>query len=797
MSKTKSSKPETNPADGKSSSKEEAQEDKRATSEKEDTTDDNSKASEENDDSKSNKRGLLLPLAAICLVGQLIITWSLKNDNFTDHLIPKLQKKIDDGLKWPHLNQSLFWQRLNQSLAASNVTEEDSRPGFQLAKEGAEGQYPVVMIPGFVTSGLEVWKGTDCAKEYFRTRLWGGVGSVQHWLMERHCVMEHLALHPVTGKDPDGIRLRAGEGFQAADYFMGNYWVWGKILENLADVGYDGSTMSMETYDWRLSFPKLEERDGYLTKLKYRIEAFHSSTGKKVILASHSLGAMLVHYFFGWVSEQDKDWVDKYIHTYVNIAGSQLGVPKAASALLSGEMSDTIIKGPVGTLLEQFLSRKARRTLFASWGSLYHMLPKGGDERWDSLISMTDGEGNPKNSSENGDEFSVDEQTSMEEAIQSFASQTNHSASKILDFLIKLGGGYQQEKAEKAWHDASKSPLPNAPNMKIYCLYGVGRPTEVGYFYKRNQDDTGEEDGGPAFIVDTCVEDDENDIIHGVKYADGDGSVPLSSLGYMCAEGWRSEESELNPANIPVVTREYQHKDGEFSVEDPMGRGPYSGDHVDILGHMNMLTDLVKIVTDRADDVTDKFISDIGGRRKNEEWDAKEYEMLLNAVLGNGICWLNAPSLQGDIQDNSGPGKETIFRILEAPARQRQQHLSCSEIRDVLVTVAHRTQTIKAIFDLVEICRLPLIKNRSFIALNWTLFSSSTFEAILCPFKSSLQRQYEPHQAIAILFNKRQASEPHQFVERTQRGVDITTRHPIRKVVPNNNHQILFGNAHT
>ena len=248
-----------------------------------------------------------------------MIYTSLKHHILQDRIIPQLQQQFTT------LNETLFWSRFNHSISSrTHLTQERSRPGFQMALEGARGKYPIVMIPGFVTSGLEVWEGKDCGKKYFRQRMWGGVGSVQQWLMERHCVMQHLTLDPATGLDPEGIRIRASQGFEAADYFMGNYWVWGKILESLADVGYDGSNMSMESYDWRLSFPKLEERDGFFTKLKYKIEAFHKVTGKKIVLTSHSLGVLLVHYFFAWVSDQEPDWVDKHIHAYINIAGAHL-----------------------------------------------------------------------------------------------------------------------------------------------------------------------------------------------------------------------------------------------------------------------------------------------------------------------------------------------------------------------------------------------------------------------------------------------------------------------------------------
>ena len=99
---------------------------------------------------------------------------------------------------------------------------------------------------------------------------------VQRWLMERYCVLEHMSLNPFTGLDPEGIRIRAAQGFEAADFFLANYWVFNPLIENLADIGYDAGMMSIETYDWRLAFPKLEERDGYLTKLKYKIGAYIS-----------------------------------------------------------------------------------------------------------------------------------------------------------------------------------------------------------------------------------------------------------------------------------------------------------------------------------------------------------------------------------------------------------------------------------------------------------------------------------------------------------------------------------------
>jgi hypothetical protein len=80
------------------------------------------------------------------------------------------------------------------------------------------------------------------------------------------------------------------------------------------------------------------------------------------------MGAIVVHYFLTWVTTKKENgggggggnWVDKHIKTFVNIAGAQLGVAKAASALMSGEMSDTVILGALGSVVEKFIPRRAR-----------------------------------------------------------------------------------------------------------------------------------------------------------------------------------------------------------------------------------------------------------------------------------------------------------------------------------------------------------------------------------------------------------------------------------------------------
>lgn len=49
-----------------------------------------------------------------------------------------------------------------------------------------------------------------------------------------------------------------------------------KIVENLAVVNYDTNNLYLASYDWRLSYYNLEERDGYFSKLKSTIEGLKS-----------------------------------------------------------------------------------------------------------------------------------------------------------------------------------------------------------------------------------------------------------------------------------------------------------------------------------------------------------------------------------------------------------------------------------------------------------------------------------------------------------------------------------------
>ena len=198
----------------------------------------------------------------------------------------------------------------------------------------------------------------------------------------------HIMLDKVTGLDPPCCKLRAASGFDATDFFVTGYWIWNKIIENLATIGYDPSNSFTAAYDWRLSYANLEVRDQYFTRLKIYIETVNRISGRKAVLVSHSMGSQVLFYFFHWVQSADHggggpNWVDTYVGSWINISGCMLGALKGLPAVLSGEMKDTAQLNAFAVYgLEKFLSREERAEIFRAMPGISSMLPKGGNAVW-------------------------------------------------------------------------------------------------------------------------------------------------------------------------------------------------------------------------------------------------------------------------------------------------------------------------------------------------------------------------------------------------------------------------------
>ena len=98
--------------------------------------------------------------------------------------------------------------------------------GLKLRKEGIRSNHPVIMIPGVISTGLESWGTTNSSRQYFRKRLWGSWSMMRALVVDKEGWKRHIMLDKKTGLDPKGIKLRAAQGFDAADFFITGYWIW-------------------------------------------------------------------------------------------------------------------------------------------------------------------------------------------------------------------------------------------------------------------------------------------------------------------------------------------------------------------------------------------------------------------------------------------------------------------------------------------------------------------------------------------------------------------------------------------
>jgi len=509
-----------------------------------------------------------------------------------------------------------------------------SGPGARAKASGRKPRHPVVIVPGFVSTGLELWQGRACGKQFFRQRMWGTPAMARAFFSNTRCWMEHMRLDPLTGLDPEGIKLRAVRGLEAVDWFAPGYFVWARQIEELGEFGYDANTIHSASYDWRLSPAQLEKRDGYMTRLKGMIETFSEVHGEKSVVLAHSYGDTVARYFFDWVETPvskgggggGKRWVEKHIESYVDIAGPMLGVAKALPSLLSGEMRDTRMLGELEALLGGLLDVAVGRVIgsqikevcetFRTWGSIWAMLPRGGAAVWGDKESgspddspgeeklnyflQVRGAGTPRNEGVNHtidsalDFLFETTQPTNPHYVAEFSHMTHPETRRRLlqnDAMLDL-------KSVSDFGDALRRPLPYAPSLKVFCFYGTGKSSERAYVYEHHADDELR-----PYQLD--VQYHARGIKNGVRQTHGDGTITLASLGYVCRSVWRGSR-KLNPANVSVTTREYAH------VRDSkLLQGPNEGDHINIMGNEDMIEDILAIVSGNGDKLVDRVESEI------------------------------------------------------------------------------------------------------------------------------------------------------------------------------------------
>ncbi|KAK7198730.1 phospholipid:diacylglycerol acyltransferase [Novymonas esmeraldas] len=456
-------------------------------------------------------------------------------------------------------------------VAGSFTVEEETRPGLTFFDKYNRGdrhlprRHPVAIVPGFITGALEVWDtALPCVRQKsffsgFRQRMFGPQ-MIYLILSDPQCWLDVFSMHKKTGMDRDDTKVRADSGFASVDFFVPGYWVWAKVLINLADIGYDPQSMAVMTFDWRMSPGKAHERDGFFYQMRNNLRFLCQKNRKRAVVISHSYGTTVALAFFRWAEQREGGFMDRHVAYYVNVGGVAMGIGKAASAMLLGDAKDTLnIPWAARKVLDTFISQEARYGLSRSWSCLVSMLPAGCEEAWPGLTVLPNGT----------------------------ALGTRGTAELIRGECQRSGHEDCVREVNTFLETVDDLPsLPQAPNTTVACLYGVGVPAETGYYLMDNPDTTNTE---TPYVGNSSVFNRHTE--RGVRMSDGDETVPLMSLAYMCraVNGWTRNVGR-------VVTREYNHTVVGASSLNLRG-GKLSAKHVDILGNYEMLETILKIAS--------------------------------------------------------------------------------------------------------------------------------------------------------------------------------------------------------
>lgn len=357
-------------------------------------------------------------------------------------------------------------------------------------------------------------------------------------------------------------------------------------------------------------------------------------------------------------------WVNQHIESIINIGTPFLGVPRAMTGFLSGDWG---LHNQNHFLKDFVLSSAERQLLLRDWRALRILFPVGKKDKYDRdtiwngfirwYVKQNDkivkvDKNKPKIEQENekisnSQKFTNKKKNSYEIPIIELSDGTQINS---IDVQTLMSFFEDESKINKGnwidFYNPLEFPLPYAPDLTIYSFYGWQLKTEAGYIYKNSETDNKKKKSEKKTIwkkkkiqINTTRNewykkqnwqiDREvyNDVYQaGVISVDGDGTVPLISMGYVAGVLWRKEccfkcgrpfnlehaennqqknkkiyskmhtsENYYNPSNLKTVIREYRHEPVSFWLD--VRGGTRSANHTNILGNQELVFDVLKVVS--------------------------------------------------------------------------------------------------------------------------------------------------------------------------------------------------------
>ncbi len=332
---------------------------------------------------------------------------------------------------------------------------------------------PVIIVPGIMGSYL--------VRENTYEEIWPRISTmlIDPW----DGYLNELAMGTDGMPNPESGNLQPVDIFRnlyGEDFFAG-------LISELTASGYEeGVNLFVFSYDWRLDLNIIAGDDSRLPRtetLKEKVESVISQTGaEKVDIVAHSMGGLITKLY---MQEYGGDKVNKF----VDIATPHLGAPETMKTLMYGDNLDIKAFG------SYILNSNTIYNISQNLPSIYQLLPSqnyfdDSDPNYAYYIyDMFDFDNN-------GVKGRLDYGQSIE-----FQANSGRNIN-----LLALNNQLHQE------IDGFNS---ESFGIKTYNIVGCGQPT-IGQIYILNK----EKSGGYEY---------------GLKYVNGDGTVPLRSAEYLSA----------------------------------------------------------------------------------------------------------------------------------------------------------------------------------------------------------------------------------------------------------------------
>ncbi|KAL6558644.1 Phospholipid:diacylglycerol acyltransferase 1 [Orobanche minor] len=508
-------------------------------------------------------------------------------------------------------------------------------PGVKLAKEGLKAKHPVVFVPGIVTGGLELWEGHSCAEGLFRKRLWGGTfGEVYKSTFlianlarigyeDKNMFMAaydwRLSFQNTEVRDQTLSRIKSnielmvatsgGKKVVVVPHSMGALYFlhFMKWVEAPASVGGGGGGSN-----WCADHIKtVMNIGGPFLGLPKAVTSLFSAEAKDIAIARALAPGILDKDVFGFQTLQ-------HVLRMTRTWDSTMSLLLKGGETIWGGLDWSPEEGHVCSSKKKNGNGQTAghdRTMdLANFSRVKYgrLLSFGKDvaDSHSSEIELFDFRGAIKGSNLANTTCRAvwSEYHDMGiEGIKAVSDYKIYTASSVLDLLhfvapkmMRRGGahfsyGIAEDLSDpkynhyKYWANPLETKLPNAPEMEIFSMYGVGIPTERAYVYKFSP----AADCFIPFQIDSSAEGgSEGHCLKGGVYSvDGDETVPVLSAGFTSAKLWRGK-TRFNPSGIRNFIREYSHAPPTTLLE---GRGTQSGAHVDILGNSALIEDVIRV----------------------------------------------------------------------------------------------------------------------------------------------------------------------------------------------------------